>query len=83
MFKPLKFTSLGDLLCDFMSCYEKNGHKLLKIKLGLPMISDPTSNQLVTWKVKTFQKCKCIDYSSIQMLIHPTFILHHGVHPMH
>ncbi|KAJ1334524.1 hypothetical protein BSLG_007679 [Batrachochytrium salamandrivorans] len=35
---------------DYKACYEKNHHKLLKIKLGLPVTHDPASNESIVWK---------------------------------
>lgn len=50
MNKELKFKSLSELAYDFKQCYEKNGHSLLKIKIGLPIIHSYTSNERIVWK---------------------------------
>lgn len=50
MYKPLIFSSLMDLIRNFIDSYHKYGHKVLKIKIGLPIQSDHTSNEGITWK---------------------------------
>ncbi|KAH9272229.1 hypothetical protein BASA83_005571 [Batrachochytrium salamandrivorans] len=48
--KKLVHMSLSALMQDYKACYEKNHHKLLKIKLGLPVTHDPASNESIVWK---------------------------------
>jgi Vasohibin len=54
MNKELKYTSLSDLVLDFkgisniiQESYERNHHRLLKIKMGLPVTHNVTSNEQV------------------------------------
>lgn len=35
---------------DYKDAYEKNLHQLVKIKLGLPVPHDSTSNERIIWK---------------------------------
>ncbi|KAJ3005666.1 Tubulinyl-Tyr carboxypeptidase 2 [Thoreauomyces humboldtii] len=50
MNKPLSYKTLPDILNDYKAAYERNGHSLLKIKLGLPISHDASSNERITWK---------------------------------
>jgi hypothetical protein len=50
MYKPLIFNSLMDLIKNYIDSYHRYGHKVLKIKIGLPIQSDHTSNEEITWK---------------------------------
>lgn len=50
MYKPLIFKSLMDLVKNYIDAYHKYGHKVLKIKIGLPIQSDVISNEGITWK---------------------------------
>ncbi|TPX61938.1 hypothetical protein PhCBS80983_g00857 [Powellomyces hirtus] len=50
MDKPLSFKSLPEILKEFKKAYENNGHRLVKIKLGLPITHDTSSNERFTWK---------------------------------
>ncbi|KAJ3156780.1 Tubulinyl-Tyr carboxypeptidase 2 [Geranomyces michiganensis] len=50
MDKPLAYKSLPDILKEYKTAYERNGHRLRKIKLGLPITHDTTSNERFTWK---------------------------------
>jgi tubulinyl-Tyr carboxypeptidase len=54
MNKELKYTTLSDLVLDFkgisniiQESYERNHHRLLKIKMGLPVTHNVTSNEQV------------------------------------
>ncbi|KAK5668355.1 hypothetical protein QVD99_005382 [Batrachochytrium dendrobatidis] len=50
MNKSLTYTSLSELMENYKTCYEKNNHTLLKIKLGLPVTHNPASNEKIVWK---------------------------------
>ncbi|KAI8587785.1 vasohibin-2 [Geranomyces variabilis] len=50
MDKPLAFKSLPEILKEYKTAYERNGHRLRKIKLGLPITHDTSSNERFTWK---------------------------------
>lgn len=50
MGKPMGFTSLLDLVRDYDRCYQTNSHKLVKIKLGLPVTHHRHSNEPIVWK---------------------------------
>ena len=49
MFRPLQFSSLSALVLDFVSAYAQHSHRLLKVKLGLPLPHAPSSSQQVVW----------------------------------
>lgn len=50
MYKPLEFKSLADLVLDFAKCYRKYYHTVKKVKVGLPIIHDPHSYEVINWK---------------------------------
>ncbi|KAJ1563615.1 Tubulinyl-Tyr carboxypeptidase 1, partial [Cladochytrium tenue] len=50
MFKALRFVTLDELVAEFKRSYEKNGHQLLKVKLGAPITHDKESLEPVPWK---------------------------------
>eukprot|EP00742_Colponemidia_sp_Colp-10_P005909 GILJ01006320.1.p1 GENE.GILJ01006320.1~~GILJ01006320.1.p1 ORF type:complete len:386 (+),score=54.41 GILJ01006320.1:44-1159(+) len=51
MYKPLKFSSLGALMEEFKTCYEKCWHSLQKIKIGLPILHNAFSSEPVRWRI--------------------------------
>ncbi|KAH9494456.1 Tubulinyl-Tyr carboxypeptidase 2 [Bulinus truncatus] len=53
MYKPLEFKSLADLVFNFEKCYKKYCHTVKKIKVGLPVIHDPHSYEIINWKALT------------------------------
>eukprot|EP00667_Euglena_gracilis_P001986 EG_transcript_1986 len=50
MHKPLTFNSLADILLDFKHAYERYGHAILSLKLGLPVSHDSTNTNTPCWK---------------------------------
>ncbi|XP_055878651.1 tubulinyl-Tyr carboxypeptidase 2-like [Biomphalaria glabrata] len=50
MYKPLEFKSLADLVLNFEKSYKKYCHSVKKIKVGLPIIHDPHSYEIINWK---------------------------------
>lgn len=50
MFKPLVFQSLYDLIMNFQVSYKKYCHKLLKVKIGLPINHNPYSYDYIIWR---------------------------------
>ncbi|OAJ36914.1 hypothetical protein BDEG_21014 [Batrachochytrium dendrobatidis JEL423] len=45
-----KKSDLMNKSLTYTTCYEKNNHTLLKIKLGLPVTHNPASNEKIVWK---------------------------------
>ncbi|KAI8842101.1 Vasohibin-domain-containing protein [Chytridium lagenaria] len=54
MFKPPSFMTLHDLIVDFKTSYERNGHSLSKIKMGLAMPHERNGSKRLPWKVRAF-----------------------------
>ncbi|KAI9203230.1 Vasohibin-domain-containing protein [Polychytrium aggregatum] len=50
MYKALRYDTLEDLILDYKEAYESNWHRLQKIKLGLPVPHDLSSNDKLPWK---------------------------------
>ncbi|CAG5115337.1 unnamed protein product, partial [Candidula unifasciata] len=50
MYKPVEFKSLSDLVFDFESCYKKYYHTVKKVKIGLPIVHDQHSYDVINWK---------------------------------
>ncbi|KAK3749758.1 hypothetical protein RRG08_046263 [Elysia crispata] len=50
MYKPLEFKSLADLIYDFEHCYKQYWHEVKKVKVGLPVIHDQHSYEVINWK---------------------------------
>jgi len=50
MFKPVEFKSLADLVFDFERCYLKYWHSVKKVKVGLPVVHDQHSYEVINWK---------------------------------
>lgn len=50
MFKPLKFTSLYDLIKNFEDGYKSYHHEIVKIDFGLPFSHDCLSETPLLWK---------------------------------
>lgn len=57
MWREMRYESLSDLIRSFKDAYERNWHRLLKIKLGLPVSHDATSNEEIVWKYLTLNTC--------------------------
>eukprot|EP00761_Pharyngomonas_kirbyi_P010264 gb/GECH01010283.1/.p1 GENE.gb/GECH01010283.1/~~gb/GECH01010283.1/.p1 ORF type:complete len:299 (+),score=52.23 gb/GECH01010283.1/:1-897(+) len=53
-YKPLVFQTLSDLIADFKAAYEKNGHVLASVTVGLPLSHDSTSGEPVCWKLPAY-----------------------------
>lgn len=49
MFRPLHYASLSALVLDFVSAYAQHSHRLLKVKIGLPLPHASSSSQQVVW----------------------------------
>ncbi|GFO48193.1 vasohibin-2 [Plakobranchus ocellatus] len=50
MYKPLEFKSLADLIYDYEHCYKQYWHEVKKVKVGLPIIHDQHSYEVINWK---------------------------------
>lgn len=50
MYKPLEFRTLADLIYDFEHCYKQYWHEVKKVKVGLPIIHDQHSCEVINWK---------------------------------
>lgn len=52
-FKPLEknYEQLSDLVDDFIGAYERYGHKVLRVRIGLPIIHDLKSFLTINWRV--------------------------------
>ena len=50
MFKGLNFSTLGDLVLDFSSCYAESFHDLLTCYVGMPFSHDKSSECPVKWR---------------------------------
>ena len=59
-YKPLddKYDRLSILIDDFINIYKKYGHKILRIKIGLPIIHDLKSFLTINWKALIIQPNK-------------------------
>jgi len=59
-YKPLneKYNRLSILIGDFINAYENYGHKVLRIKIGLPIIHDLKSFLTINWKALVIQPTK-------------------------
>lgn len=59
-YKPLneKYDRLSTLIGDFVSAYQNYGHKVLRIKIGLPIIHDLKSFLTINWKALVIQPNK-------------------------
>ena len=49
MDKPIKFTSLSELILDYKKCYEECFHTLVKVKMSPCLSPDLHSNDVITW----------------------------------
>ncbi|KAJ3395057.1 Tubulinyl-Tyr carboxypeptidase 2 [Lobulomyces angularis] len=54
MDKPVEFDSLSNLILNYKKSYEDNFHKLIKVKVGLPIPFDLSSNEKLIWNAKSF-----------------------------
>ncbi|CAH8455449.1 unnamed protein product [Dicrocoelium dendriticum] len=50
MYRPLEYSSLGEFIESYMHAYSGHSHRLLKVKLGLPIPHQPYAFQPVPWK---------------------------------
>eukprot|EP00735_Rhodelphis_limneticus_P014069 TRINITY_DN8052_c0_g1::TRINITY_DN8052_c0_g1_i1::g.20159::m.20159 TRINITY_DN8052_c0_g1::TRINITY_DN8052_c0_g1_i1::g.20159 ORF type:complete len:317 (+),score=19.01,sp/Q86V25/VASH2_HUMAN/38.86/7e-49,Vasohibin/PF14822.1/1.1e-67 TRINITY_DN8052_c0_g1_i1:152-1102(+) len=50
MFKDLIFNNLGDLVSDFCTSYSRWFHKVLRVRIGLPVSHEPSTNSQVYWR---------------------------------
>jgi len=50
MYKPMQYKSLAELVFDFERCYMKYWHTVKKVKVGLPVIHDQHSYEVINWK---------------------------------
>ncbi len=59
-YKPLneKYDRLSTLIGDFVSAYQTYGHKVLRIKIGLPIIHDLKSFLTINWTALVIQPTK-------------------------
>lgn len=51
MYKPLRYGTLADLVCEFIQSYKKYYHQIIEINLGLPFSHDRISETPLQWKV--------------------------------
>ncbi|XP_067942089.1 tubulinyl-Tyr carboxypeptidase 2-like [Watersipora subatra] len=58
MHKPLHFTSLSDLVIDYIESYNQYHHKVNKLKIGFPVSHDPHSHEPIHWKGLAVNPCK-------------------------
>jgi len=58
MDKPIKFTSLPELILDYKKCYEECFHTLVKVKLSPCLSPDLHSNDVITWNYFTLSVYK-------------------------
>eukprot|EP00002_Diphylleia_rotans_P033786 TRINITY_DN7217_c0_g1_i1.p1 TRINITY_DN7217_c0_g1~~TRINITY_DN7217_c0_g1_i1.p1 ORF type:complete len:291 (-),score=59.11 TRINITY_DN7217_c0_g1_i1:329-1201(-) len=49
-YKALRYDTFGDLLLEFVRCYQDCYHKVLEVRVGLPPPHNTTSTMLVEWK---------------------------------
>ncbi|TNN16212.1 Vasohibin-2 isoform 2 [Schistosoma japonicum] len=50
MYKPLKFPSLSLLINNYMEAYHSHHHKLIRVKIGLPIPHQPRMLEKIRWK---------------------------------
>ncbi|CAH8831996.1 unnamed protein product [Trichobilharzia szidati] len=50
MYKPLKYPSLSSLINDFVNAYRGHHHKLIKVKIGIPIPHRPYLLERIHWK---------------------------------
>jgi len=75
MDKPLLFKSLSTLLDNFQLSYAKNGHELLKVRLGKFVTHDIHSMEIIQWRcisinyhrMKADERCRKIEKFSRSM----------------
>ncbi|XP_071962530.1 tubulinyl-Tyr carboxypeptidase 2-like [Antedon mediterranea] len=58
MDKPLVFTTLTDLVLDFVKAYGNYWHVVQKVKIGLPVPHDPLSYVPIEWKYLSLNMVK-------------------------
>lgn len=57
-FKPLKYTSLAELLVDYINSYQSYMHKVKRIKIGSPLGYSNRSFESINWNGCTVMPCK-------------------------
>eukprot|EP00668_Euglena_longa_P036145 GGOE01046455.1.p1 GENE.GGOE01046455.1~~GGOE01046455.1.p1 ORF type:complete len:880 (+),score=198.09 GGOE01046455.1:141-2780(+) len=57
MYKPLTYNSLADILLNFKQAYERYGHTVLSLKVGLPVCHDSTNTNTPCWKFFAINVC--------------------------
>ncbi|CAH8457983.1 unnamed protein product [Schistosoma turkestanicum] len=50
MYKPLKYPSLFSLINDYSEAYNSHHHKLLRVKVGLPISHRPNMLEKIPWR---------------------------------
>ncbi|KAK4472793.1 hypothetical protein MN116_004012 [Schistosoma mekongi] len=50
MYKPLKFPSLSLLISNYMEAYHSHYHKLIRVKIGLPIPHQPCMLEKIRWR---------------------------------
>jgi hypothetical protein len=47
--KPPLYESLADLVAEYVRCYEEAWHRVISVKIGLPVTHDMNSSEFVCW----------------------------------
>lgn len=55
MYKPLEYKSLYDLVREFIECYNKLNHTVVKVCLTSPIMHDLHSCEQIQWKHLTIR----------------------------
>ncbi|TGZ67265.1 hypothetical protein CRM22_004919 [Opisthorchis felineus] len=50
MYKPLEYPSMISLIQSYIKAYSKHHHKLVRVKIGLPIPHDPHRFETIPWK---------------------------------
>ncbi|KER28701.1 hypothetical protein T265_13521, partial [Opisthorchis viverrini] len=50
MYKPLEYPSMISLIQSYIKAYSKHHHKLVRVKIGLPIPHDPHQFETIPWK---------------------------------
>ncbi|ESO06508.1 hypothetical protein HELRODRAFT_133665, partial [Helobdella robusta] len=65
MYKPLVYQNLSDLLLDFVSSYNKCGHRLMKIKIGNSVPHNLLTCQSIQWGIISLN-CEKMDAEKLK-----------------
>ncbi len=68
MYKPLKFTTLYDLIENYKTCYNKYFHVLKKVKISCPITHDPHSYERINWKYVTLSMDKLTTDQKVKIM---------------